>query len=84
MEDAAMLDRGIVVSAVAEWFAHTHAMLGGTGHEAELRPLAPELGVLDVLTFVFHGGLGVLRRLEMEKGRLEENALKTAYTSIVS
>jgi hypothetical protein len=53
-EAAVMFDGEVVAGHVSPGLGDAESVLGGAGHEAQFGPLAPELGVLDVDTFVGH------------------------------
>jgi len=53
-EAPVVLDGKVVGSGVAPGLDHAQAVFGGTGHEAQLGPLAPHLRVLDVDSLIGH------------------------------
>ena len=54
-EVSVVLDGEIVGRGVAPGLGDTQAVLRGAGHEAQLRPFAPALGVGDVDPGIWHG-----------------------------
>src|SRR5580704_15411870 len=67
-EAAVVFDGEVVAGHVSPGLGDAESVLGGSGHETEFGPLAPELGVLDVDSLVCHFCLEV-DSLEKVKGR---------------
>ena len=53
-EAGAVGDGEVEGGHVSPRFGDDEAEFGGTGHETQLRPLAPRLGVADVHPWIFH------------------------------
>jgi hypothetical protein len=53
-ESAVVFDGEVVAGHVSPGLGDAESVLGGTGHEAQFCPLAPELGVLDVDSLICH------------------------------
>ena len=53
-EAAVVFDGEVVAGHVSPGLGDAESVLGGTGHEAQFGPLAPQLGVLDIDSLIAH------------------------------
>ena len=84
-EVSAVREGEIEGGRVSPWLGDDEAEFGGAGHETQLRPLAPRLGVTDVHPWIFHW-YECLERLQLDnkKRGLGGAALISLYSSILS